>query len=119
MAGAACVVAKSNGDSEAVELAYTPGPAEAALNKAKENLRKKGHKYVFPQAVTELKHAYVVVIRSEYKNARGRDRTSFGCGFSKLSYDEALWDALRDLQSHAWGWKPDKEGYTVLQKLKY
>ena len=43
MAGAACVVAKTKGNSEAVELAYTQGPAEAALSKAKENLKQKGH----------------------------------------------------------------------------
>jgi hypothetical protein len=119
MAGAACVVAKSKGHSEAIEWAHSSESAETALFQAKQKLRQRGYKYLFPQATTELKHAYVIIVKSNYKSARGRDRTSYGCGFSETSYDEALWAAIRNLQSYAWGWKPDREGYQVSDKKQY
>ncbi len=119
LAGAACVIVKEQGDSKAIEWTHSPESAEAALDQAKQRLRQQGHKYLFPQATTTLKHAYVVIIESHYKNARGRDRTSYGCGFSSKSYDDALWAAIRNLQSYAWGWKPDREGYKIIEKRKY
>ncbi len=119
MAGAACVIAKKMGNSEAIEWAYSSESAEVALLQAKNKLRERGYKYLFPQGTTELEHAYVVIIKSDYKNSRGKDRTSYGCGFSEQSYDEALWAAIRNLQSYAWGWKPDKEGYKISDKKQY
>jgi len=119
MAGAACVIAKKLGNSEAIEWAHSSKSAEAALLQAKNKLRKRGYKYLFPQLTTELKHAYVVIIKSDYKNSRGKNKTSYGCGFSEQSYDEALWIAIRNLQSYAWGWKPDREGYKISDKKQY
>ena len=119
IAGAACVIAKKMGNSEAIEWVHSPESAAAALLQAKQKLRERGYKYLFPQATTELEHAYVVIIESSYKSSRGKDRISYGCGFSEQSYDEALWTAIRNLQSYAWGWKPDKEGYKVSEKNRY
>ncbi len=118
-AGAACVIAKEKSNSLAIEWVHSSESAEVALVQAKQKLRKQGYKYLFPQATTELKHAYVIIIRSDYKSVRGWDRTTYGCGFSAESYDEALWAAIRNLQSYAWGWKPDKEGYKISDKAKY
>ncbi len=119
MAGAACVIAKDKGDSKAIEWVHSPESAEVALAQAKQKLRKLGYKYLFPQITTELEHAYVIIIKSNYKSARGWDRTTYGCGFSDKSYDEALWAAIRNLQSYAWGWKPDREGYKISDKKRY
>jgi len=118
-AGAACVIAKTMGNSEAIEWMHSPESAEAALFQAKQKLRERGYKYLFPQATTELEHAYVVIVESHYKSSRGKERTSYGCGFSEQSYDEALWAAIRNLQAYAWGWKPDKEGYKISTKKQY
>ncbi len=119
VAGAACVIAKDKGNSKAIEWVHSSESAEAALAQAKEKLRQRGYKYLFPQATTILEHAYVIIIKSDYKSARGRDRTSYGCGFSEQSYDDALWAAIRNLQSYAWGWKPDREGYRISDKKRY
>jgi len=119
IAGGACVVAKTMGNSDAIEWTHSPVSAEIALQQAKNMLRQQGYKNLFPQAVVELQRAYVIILRSDYKNVRGRDRTSYGCGFSAVSYDEALWAALRNLQSYAWGWRPDQEDYKVVTKARY
>lgn len=119
VAGAACVIAKEKSNSLAIEWVHSPESAEVALIQAKQKLRKRGYRYLFPQATSELKHAYVIIIRSDYKSARGWDRTTYGCGFSEKSHDEALWAAIRNLQSYAWGWKPDKEGYKISDRAKY
>ena len=118
-AGAACVIAKKMGNSEAIEWTHSSESAETALFQAKQKLRERGYKYLFPQATTELEHAYVVIVESRYKSSRGKDRISYGCGFSEQSYDEALWAAIRNLQSYAWGWKPDREGYKISEKKQY
>ena len=119
MAGAACVVAKKMGDSKAIEWVHSSESAETALVQAKQKLRQRGYKDLFPQVTTELEHAYVIVVKSDYKNTRGKQRTSYGCGFSEKSYNEALWAAIRNLQSYAWGWKPDREGYKISDKQQY
>ena len=119
LAGAACVIAKTMGNSEAIEWVHSSESAEAVLFQAKQKLRERGYKYLFPQATTELEHAYLVIVESHYKSSRGKERTSYGCGFSEQSYDEALWAAIRNLQSYAWGWKPDREGYKITTKKQY
>ncbi|VAX11838.1 hypothetical protein MNBD_GAMMA26-2564 [hydrothermal vent metagenome] len=119
VAGGACVVAKAMGNSEAIEWVFSLESAETALQQAGDKLRQRGYKYFFPQAVVELQHAYVIILRSDYQSSRGRDRTSYGCGFSAVSYDEALWAALKNLQSYAWGWKSDREGYKIVTKARY
>ena len=125
-AGAACVMAKYQGRTLDYELAITRGHPVEAQEEAERRLREKGYgdylrhlDIIRPQNLTNLAHAYVIVIRSEFKDRRGRERSVVGCGFSRNSYDDALWDALHDAQSYFWGWKPDRDGYEVIRKLRY
>lgn len=125
-AGAACVMAKYQGQTLDYELVVTDGHPSEAQEEAEEKLRSKGfssfHKrldVVRPQNLTNLPHAYVVVIRSEFRDVRDKQKSTMGCGFSASSYDDALWDALRDAQSYYWGWKPDTHGYEIVRKLRY
>ena len=124
--GAACVMAKWQGntlDYALVTSSVGPGEAQQA---AKDRLKEKGYgnygpgvDVTHPQGVTALPHAYVVVLRSDFKTSRGKDRTSYGCGFSAVSRDQAIWDAIRDLQRFSWGWVPDRDGYQVVQEQRY
>ena len=59
------------------------------------------------------------MIRSEFQYWRGKPRSAMGCGFSAVSYKEAEYDAVRDLQAYCWGWKPDQHGYKLVKKLRY
>jgi hypothetical protein len=71
---------------------------------------------------TYLDHGYALIIESNYIPANrkiDKQRRSIGCGFSKKSYDDALWDALRDMQTHDWSWKPDRDGYKVIEKIRF
>ncbi|HHI77499.1 MAG TPA: hypothetical protein ENJ94_10015 [Gammaproteobacteria bacterium] len=124
--GAACVMAKFQGRTLDYELAITDGHVSEALEEAEERLRKKGYADYYKhldiiraQNLTNLPHAYVVVIRSDFRDRRGKERSVVGCGFSARSWDDALWDALRDAQSYFWGWKPDRDGYRVIRKVRY
>ncbi len=123
-AGAACVVVKKHGDSLAIDWLAEPfTPVEAAIATVKQRLRRDGYgkdRYegLFPQANTDLDHAYVVIVKTRYLNARGKPRVSYGCGFDAGSYYEAEWAALRDLQSYSWGWTPDK-GHEVFKQFRY
>ena len=123
-AAAGCVVAKKQGNSLAIEwLAQSGATVEAVVEEAKRRLREQGFgkdrfEDLFPQANTQLEHAYVIIVRTEYANARGRQRVSYGCGFSAASENEAEWEALRDLQSYSWGWVPSK-GYEVVERSRY
>jgi len=125
-AGAACVMAKFQGQTLDYELVLTQGHPVEAQEEAEQRLREKGYgdyykhlDIIRAQNLTNLPHAYVVVIRSQFKDQRGKDRSVVGCGFSSKSYDDGLWDALRDAQSYFWGWKPDRDGYEVVQKQRY
>lgn len=123
-AAGACVVAKKMGNSLALE--WVAGPeltVEQAVEEGKRRLEEQGYgqdRYedLFPQANSAQQHAHLVIVRSQYPNARGRPRTSYGCGFSAENAAEAEWAALRDLQSYSWGWMPDK-GYEVIEKVQY
>ncbi len=125
-AGAACVMAKFQGRTFDYELVVTRGHVVQAQEEAERRLRKKGYgdyykhlDIIRAQNLTNLPHAYAVVIRSDFKDARGKDRSVVGCGFSARSYKDALWDALRDAQSYFWGWKPDRDGFKVIRRLHY
>lgn len=125
-AGAACVMAKYQGQTLDYELVVTEGHPSEAQEEAEAKLRAKGFDnfrrrldVIRPQNLTNLPHAYVIVIRSEFRDVRDKERSTMGCGFSARSYDEALWDALRDAQSYYWGWKPDTHGYEIVRKLRY
>jgi len=63
-----------------------------------------------------------VIIESNYIPAYRKvqkERRSIGCGFSAKSLDDALWDAIHDLQTHDWSWVPDRDEYTVVKKERF
>ena len=124
--GAACVMAKYQGQTLDYALVYGKAHPVEAQEAAEAELRKKGYAdyqrhldIVRAQNLTDLRHAYVVVIRSLFKDIRGRDRSAMGCGFSSKSYHHAELDAVRDLQAYFWGWKPDQHGYELVRKFRY
>ena len=123
LAGASCVVAKKLGNSLAIDwVASESESAASATEKAQLKLREQGlHKKYqdfHPQASSELPHAHLVIVKTEYTTVRGKPRTSYGCGFSAKSVTEAGQAALSNLQSYSWGWKPEL-GYEVVVQLKY
>lgn len=124
--GAACVMAKHQGQTLDYALVVGAEHPSEAQDAAIQELRAKGYGDYGPrldliraQNLTNLDHAYVLVIRSDFEDLRGRPRSAMGCGFSAESYAEAEWDAIRDLQVHFWGWKPDQHGYEVVRRLRY
>lgn len=121
--GAACVVAKRLGDSLAIE--WVTGPevsAASALAMAKGRLLDQGYRAkgqdVHAQASTELKHAYVAIVKTMYVTAVGRARTSYGCGYSVDSPAKAERAAVYDLRNYSWGWKAEF-GYEVMARFRY
>ncbi len=75
-----------------------------------------------PRGQTYLNHGYAVIIESRYIPKYRKvqnERRSIGCGFSAKSYDEALWDAIHDMQTHDWSWVPDRDGYSVIEKIQF
>ena len=71
---------------------------------------------------TFLNNGYAVVIESRYIprfRKVEKERRSIGCGFSAKSYDDALWDAIHDMQTHDWSWVPDRDGYEVIEKIRF
>jgi hypothetical protein len=124
--GAACVMAKYRGQTLDYALVVGKAHPAEAQEQAEDELRKKGyadyHRHldvIRAQNLTDLDSAYVIVIQSEFKDIRGKDRSAMGCGFSNRSYSDAELDAVRDLQAYFWGWKPDQHGYAVLRKFTY
>jgi hypothetical protein len=119
-------MAKYHGKTLDYALVYDRPDPGAAQEAAEDELRAKGYADYYrhldvmrAQNLTDLEHAYVIVIRSEFRDIRGKDRSAMGCGFSAASHLEAEFDAVRDLQAHYWGWKPDVHGYQVLRKFVY
>lgn len=123
-AGGSCVVVKKLGHSLAIEWETGFGESAAsATAKAKQRLKQQGYPQekkqgLHPQASTELPNAYFVIVRTQYTTWVGRKRTSYGCGFSASSYQEAEQLALHDLRNYSWGWKPEF-GYEVIEKRRY
>jgi hypothetical protein len=124
--GAACVMAKHQGQTLDYALVVGAGHPSEAQDAAIRELRAKGYAEYGPrldliraQNLTNLDQAYVLVIRSDFEDLRGRPRSAMGCGFSADSYADAEWDAIRDLQAHFWGWKPDVHGYEIVRRLRY
>jgi len=74
--------------------------------------RKKGQD-VFSQAATATALPHVVIIETTYTTRTGRQRTSYGCGFSTRSSQDAERSAIRNLRTHSWGWRPEL-GYKVI-----
>ena len=122
-AGASCVVAKKLGNSLAIEwVASADVSAADAINQAKQKLLEQGwrgrYQDAHPQASSELSHAHMVIVKTQYKTLIGKQRTSYGCGYSARSIQEAGEAALRDLQNYSWGWKPEF-GYKVVESFRY
>jgi len=124
--GAACVMAKHQGQTLDYALIYGKSHPSQAQEAAQAELRGKGYAdylkhldVMRAQNLSDLDHAYVTVIRSEFKDGRGKARSAMGCGFSSESYRAAELDAVRDLQAYFWGWKPDLHGYQMVRKFQY
>ena len=122
-AGAACVIAKKQGDSLAIEWVASPNiNAATAILEAQQRLIDQGYRTkgqgVHAQAVTELRHAYLVIVKTQYTTLRGLPRTSYGCGYSPRSAVEAERAAVYDLRNYSWGWKPEM-GYEVEKAFRY
>ncbi|MCP5300851.1 MAG: hypothetical protein H6959_02040 [Chromatiaceae bacterium] len=124
--GAACVMAKFQGETLDYSLVYGKGHPVEAQEAAEAELRAKGYADYYKhldvmraQNLSNLDHAYVIVIRSEFRDLRDRPRSAMGCGFAVGSYRDAELEAVRDLQAYFWGWKPDLHGYRVVRKFHY
>lgn len=124
--GAACVMAKYQGQTLDYALDYGKSHPSQAQETAQAELRSKGYAdylkhldVMHAQNLSDLDHAYVMVIRSEFADSRGKARSAMGCGFSSASYRAAELDAVRDLQAYFWGWKPDLHGYQMVRKFQY
>jgi hypothetical protein len=124
--GAACVMAKFQGQTLDYALVYGKDHPVDAQEAAEAALRDKGyadyHRHLDvmrAQNLSDLDSAYVIVIKSEFEDWRGKSRSAMGCGFSPRSYTDAELDAVRDLQAYFWGWKPDQHGYEVVRKFTY
>ncbi|MCP3868300.1 MAG: hypothetical protein GY703_09450 [Gammaproteobacteria bacterium] len=116
--GCACVVAKKLGNSLAIEWASGEASVSDAIDKAKQALGNRGYKYAFPQANSTLRHGWLVIVETEYRTLVGKMRTSYGCGFSDISEQDAVNQAVTNLQSYSWGWK-SKYGYKVIERQRY
>ena len=124
--GAACVMAKYQGKTLDYALVHGKSHPSEAQEAAEAELAAKGYANYLKnldvmraQNLSDLDNAYVIVIRSEFEDVRGKPRSAMGCGFSAVSYKEAEFDAVRDLQAYFWGWKPDQHGYDLVQYLRY
>ena len=124
--GAACVMAKYQGETLDYALVYGKSHPAEAQETAQNELREKGYAdylkhldVMRAQNLSKDDHAYVIVIRSEFKDGRGKDRSAMGCGFHGQSYRAAELDAVRDLQAYFWGWKPDLHGYQVVRQFQF
>ena len=124
--GAACVMAKYHGETLDYALVYGKSHPVEAQEAAEDELRAKGYASYLKnldvmraQNLSNLESAYVIVIRSEFDDVRGKPRSAMGCGFAAGSYRDAELDAVRDLQAYFWGWKPDQQGYEVVRKFRY
>ena len=124
--GAACVMAKYQGITLDYALVYGKTHPVEAQEAAEDELRAKGYAdylkhldVMRAQNLSNLDRAHVIVIRSEFKDWRGKDRSAMGCGFAQASYQAAELDAVRDLQAYFWGWKPDQHGYEVVRKFRF
>jgi hypothetical protein len=116
--GSACVIAKKLGDSLAIEWAVGEPTVGHAMEKAKQALHAKGYEYVFPQSNSSNQHGWMIIVKTRYRTYTGRERTSYGCGFSNQSPAAAETNALLNLRTYSWGWK-ESSGYEVIEKHQY
>lgn len=116
--GAACVIAKQLGNSLAIEWAIGEPSVAHAIEKAKQALRAKGYEYVFPQSNSSSPHGWMAILKTRYRTYTGRERISYGCGFSSQSPAGAESNALINLRTYSWGWK-ESNGYEVIEQRQY
>ncbi len=128
-AGAICVVALWKGS--VLDYVFLEGlehpfqlqeKAEAMLAEKGYDNYDRGLDIRHARGQTYNDHGYAVIVESRYTpkfRKVDKQRRSIGCGFSKKSYDDALWDALRNMQTHDWSYVPDRDGYQVLEKIRY
>ena len=127
--GAICVVALWKGSVlDYVLLSGKEHPFELQ-EKAEIMLAEKGYDYYdrgldirHPRGQTFHNSGFAVVLESRYIpkfRKIDKERRSIGCGFSGKSYNDALWDAIRDMQTHDWSWVPDRDGYEVIEKIRF
>jgi hypothetical protein len=116
--GSACVIAKKLGDSLAIEWAVGEPSVAHAMEKAKQALHAQGFEYVFPQSNSSNQHGWMIIVKTRYRTNTGRERTSYGCGFSNQSPAVAETNALLNLRTYSWGWK-ENSGYEVIEKHQY
>lgn len=123
-AGGVCVVAKKLGNSLAIEwIASAEDTVTSATAKAEAALRQQGFtkkklQDIHIQASTALTHAHMVILKTSYKTQIGKQRTSYGCGFSDISPANAEHIASKNLSSYSWGWKPEF-GYELYARHSY
>ena len=77
-----------------------------------------GRQDVHAQAHTQLRHAFMVIIKTRYTTVIGTTRTSYGCGYAGNSKAQAERAAVYDLRNYSWGWKPEF-GYEVMEAVRY
>lgn len=128
-AGAICVTAKWRGSVLDYEFLHGVEHPFQLQEKAETLLAEKGYDNFKPgidirhaQGQTYLNHGYAIIIEATYIPAQRKvqtERRSIGCGFSAKSFDEALWAAFRDMQTFDWGWKPDRDGFQIVRKLRF
>jgi len=116
--GSACVIAKKQGHSQAIEWVIGAPSVSQAVLQAKQALRGKGYEDLFPQANSSIPHGWAVMIKVQYKNPRGKTRVSYGCGFSPFSEQDATRLATEDLRSFSWAWRREM-GEDVVEALRY
>ena len=84
--GAACVMAKYQGETMDYALVYGRAHPADAQEAAMAELRDKGYgdylrhlDVMRAQNLSNNDHAYVIVIRSDFKDWRGKERSAMGC----------------------------------------
>ena len=100
-----------------VTVPYLTGDKNLETKVARQGWRGK-YQDAHPQASSDLAHAHMVIVKSQYETLTGKQRTSYGCGYSARSLQEAGEAALTDLQNYSWGWKPE-HGYQVVKQHEY
>ena len=117
------MIAKQLGNSLAIEwVVGRDETAQSAIQKAKQRLVERGYRGryqgVHPQVASELPAGHLVIVTTEYQTLIGRQRTSYGCGFSAASAQQAETAAVENLQAYSWGWKPEF-GYAVHERVEF
>lgn len=128
-AGAICVMALWKGSVLDYEFLYGLEHPHVLQEEAEALLAQKGYDDYdrgldirHARGQTYLEHGYAVIIESRYiplYRKVQKERRSVGCGYSASSYDEALWDAIRNMQTRDWSWVPDRDGYEVIDKIRF